>query len=55
MDSDSYNKPYRHHEYDDDAVCVKCGFDGAEWSHWKKHTYEGRASDAKAPQCREES
>lgn len=21
------------HEFDDDAVCVICGFDGAEWKH----------------------
>jgi hypothetical protein len=41
---------YRH-EFDDDAVCIHCNFDGAEWSHWKRNTYEGRASDAKAPLC----
>lgn len=21
------------HDFDADAVCVKCGFDGAEWRH----------------------
>lgn len=40
------------HEWDDDAVCIHCGFDGAEWAHWKKNTYEGRASDAKMPPCK---
>jgi|GEM_PF-2618028 len=40
------------HEFDDDAVCIHCGFDGAEWWHWKKHTHEGLAQpDAKEPQC----
>lgn len=39
------------HDFDDDCVCIKCGFDGAEWSHWKKWTYEGKASDAKQPRC----
>lgn len=37
------------HEFDDDAVCIHCGFDGAEWHWWKNHTYEGRASDIKRP------
>lgn len=41
---------YRH-EFDDDACCIHCGFDGAEWSHWKKNTHEGRASDEKQPLC----
>lgn len=40
------------HEWDDDAVCIYCGFDGAEWHHWKHHTYEGKAQpDAKPPLC----
>lgn len=39
------------HDYDEDAVCMKCGFDGAEWHHWKHNTYEGRASNAKQPLC----
>ena len=42
----------RRHEFDDDACCIHCGFDGAEWHHWKHNTYEGRAQpDAKAPLC----
>lgn len=40
------------HDFDHDAVCTKCGFDGAEWSHWKNWTYEGKANpDAKQPLC----
>lgn len=40
------------HEWDDDAVCIHCGFDGAEWHHWKHHTYEGKAQpEAKPPLC----
>lgn len=40
------------HEFDDDAVCIHCGFDGAEWHHWKHHTYEGKAQpEAKQPLC----
>lgn len=39
------------HEYDEDAVCIHCGFDGAEWSWWKRDTYEGRASDMEKPLC----
>ncbi len=43
---------YGHHDFDDDAVCTKCGFDGAEWWHWKHMTYEGKAQpDAKQPRC----
>jgi hypothetical protein len=41
----------RGHNFDEDAVCLDCGFDGAEWAHWKHHTWEGKASDAKRPQC----
>jgi hypothetical protein len=39
------------HEYDDDGVCIVCGFDGAEWHWWKKQTYEGKASNAVRPVC----
>ena len=39
------------HQFDDDAVCVHCGFDGAEWWHWKRNTYEGKASEATQPLC----
>lgn len=42
------------HDYDDDAVCTKCGFDGAEWQHWRSMTYEGREAtgeEARAPSC----
>lgn len=42
----------RGHNFDEDSVCIDCGFDGAEWSHWKHHTYEGKASPAtKRPRC----
>ncbi|MEY2689154.1 MAG: hypothetical protein RL375_3352 [Pseudomonadota bacterium] len=42
---------YRH-EFDDDACCVHCGFDGAEWHHWKHNTHEGRSQpEAKQPIC----
>lgn len=41
----------RGHYFDEDAVCMDCGFDGAEWHHWKHHTYEGRASNCKPPLC----
>lgn len=40
------------HEWDDDGCCIHCGFDGAEWWHWKHNTYEGRASDKKEPPCK---
>ncbi len=40
------------HEWDEDACCIHCGFDGAEWWHWKRNTYEGRANtEAKPPLC----
>lgn len=26
----------RLHEWDDDAVCRRCGFDGAEFAHWRQ-------------------
>lgn len=50
MESDD-QLPDRGHEFDGDCVCMRCGFDGAEWWHWKKFTREGSASDAKQPQC----
>lgn len=44
-------KYVQQHEYDDDAVCIHCGFDGAEWAWWKT-TYEGKAHPEKQmPQC----
>lgn len=39
------------HEWDEDACCIHCGFDGAEWYYWKHSTYEGRASAQKQPLC----
>lgn len=33
----------KHHDWDEDGCCYHCGFDGAEWHHWKTQTYEGRA------------
>jgi len=39
------------HEWNEDAVCRHCGFDGAEFWHWKHNTYEGRASDMTQPEC----
>ncbi len=42
------------HDFDEDAVCRKCGFDGAEWHWWKHSTYEGRAQpEAKQPPCKD--
>lgn len=41
----------RRHEYDDDGCCIHCGFDGAEWWHWKRNTYEGQGSDLEQPEC----
>lgn len=41
----------RAHRFDEDAVCKICGFDGAEWAHWKRSTFEGQASDTKRPLC----
>lgn len=42
------------HDWDDDGVCKHCMFDGAEWHHWKHHTYEGKASNMKMPPCIED-
>jgi hypothetical protein len=40
------------HEFDEDAVCMHCGFDGAEWSHLKRHTHPDDADpNAKQPPC----
>ena len=39
------------HDFDDDGVCTRCGFDGAEYIHWKKYTAEGRSSGAEVPSC----
>lgn len=29
------------HEWDDDACCIHCGFDGAEWWWINRHTPPG--------------
>jgi hypothetical protein len=44
-------RPWKAHKIDDDAVCTRCGWDGAEWHHWKHNTWEGRASDKVEPPC----
>ena len=41
----------RLHDWDDDGCCVHCGFDGAEWHHWRYSTYEGRAKQTPIPPC----
>lgn len=44
------------HEWDDEAVCVHCGFDGAEHWWWSHDTYEGRAAPEekrRMPPCRD--
>jgi len=43
------------HVFDEDGVCERCGFDGAEWVWWKRDTYEGRASDAVMPPCKQQN
>jgi len=54
----AHTPPMKHdgHELDEDAVCIHCGFDGAEHWHWSTQTYEGRAAalDGKAnePRCK---
>ena len=45
------NDEQARHEFDEDACCVHCGFDGAEWHHWKYNTYEGRASESVKRLC----
>jgi len=32
------------HLFDEDCICIHCGFDGAEHWHWRTQTYEGRAA-----------
>lgn len=39
------------HEYDDDAVCIHCGFDGAEW--WALYGMEEPELRAPKPECSE--
>lgn len=43
------------HDFDDDACCIHCGFDGAEWHHWRHNTYEGLATRDTQPPCSEYS
>lgn len=38
------------HEYDDDAVCIHCGFDGAEW--WALNGMEEPELREPRPECR---
>ena len=52
--NDTYTVVRKGHRFDDDAVCIHCGFDGAEWWHWKRNTYEGRASELSEPDCKSE-
>ena len=40
------------HDLDDDGVCVRCGWDGAEWHWWRYNTYEGMSLKTPAPECR---
>jgi hypothetical protein len=40
--------PTTSHEFDDDACCIHCGFDGAEWS-WLKR--QGHVSQDQQPLC----
>lgn len=42
------------HEWDDDATCVRCGFDGAEWHWWRYSTHEGKAMQTPMPWCKED-
>lgn len=39
------------HVLDNDATCVCCGFDGAEWHHWRHSTHEGQALQTPQPLC----
>lgn len=41
----------RLHDWDEDGCCRHCGFDGAEWHHWRHNTYEGRAMQTPIPPC----
>lgn len=40
------------HDFDDDAVCVKCGFDGAEWWHYRQTQHpDDRDPNERQPEC----
>jgi hypothetical protein len=39
------------HQLDDDACCIVCGFDAAEWYWWRYSTDEGRALMTPIPFC----
>lgn len=39
------------HEFTEDGICSHCGYEGADFHHWKHHTPEGLASDATCPPC----
>jgi hypothetical protein len=41
----------RPHDYDDDAVCVICGFDGAEWVHYRNTRHPDDRDGERAPEC----
>ena len=41
------------HEFDEDACCIHCGFDGAEWYWWRHNTYEGKDSEESQPDCKQ--
>lgn len=46
----------RHHEWDDDGCCVRCGFDGAEWRDWVMRVYGAmgwKEREARMPPCEE--
>ena len=47
-------QPFVPHTYDEDAVCIHCGFDGAEWHHWRFNTHEGHAMQTPAPSCNQQ-
>jgi len=38
------------HDFDDDSVCTKCGFDGAEWWHLEK--MKPKDERVEQPPCR---
>lgn len=47
---------HRHHEWDDDGCCVRCGFDGAEWRDWVMRVYCAmgwKEREARMPPCEE--
>ncbi len=49
----SFNQTINQHIFDQDGTCLICGFDGAEFHHWKTSTYEGKASpEVKQPECK---